>query len=176
MATKQENVLNFRSFPNPPAAPAPVAAPAGLERQAALGLTAAGIVLMAGTALDLSVLWVLQSVPSAEWEFMAVSNTVTAFPGLVISAALLMLALHLRWPRAVWAVRLLAVYLLGLGVAGGGLAGLMATDYLAMRASVPAASMPAVWSTMIKSVMLGGLYFVLLVPIGILQLRRARRG
>jgi hypothetical protein len=147
----------------------------GIGRQVEIGLWGAGLILLLSGIFDLSVLWLLQRVASPQWELMAIANTITAFPGLVLALAVLSLALYLRRAGGLWGIRILAGASVLLGLAGGALGLLMILDFFVLRGVVSPDALTALWSTTLKTVLLGGLYMVVLVPVGILQLKSSRR-
>src|ERR1700741_5334937 len=82
----------------------PLKAPA-VSSRVPLGLIGIGSLLSVAVVLDLSVLWLLQSVNSAQWEFMAAVNTLEAYPGFLLGFALILVGLYMRSPSAMLGVR-----------------------------------------------------------------------
>ena len=144
-------------------------------RHAALAFLAAGRVMLGGTIIDLGVLWIGQRQANPQWEFVAVANTLDAFPRLVLSLALLVGALYLGDSGSLLAYRILAAGFLLLGVAGAGLGGLMVTDYLALRRAVNPEGYAVFRSTAFKAAAVSALYVVVLLPLGIKGLRGPKR-
>lgn len=141
----------------------------GYVRHASMVLWTASALLLLGTIVDLGILWVFQRQPGPQWEFVALVNTLEAFPRIVIAIGMAYVALAVR-PMARSSQRLLAVALLVLGLTGAALAGLLVTDYLALSSLIAPESLAVFQSTVAKGVALGGLYAVL-VPVGIIGLR-----
>lgn len=147
-----------------------------LGRAAARTLWAAAIVYLVGSAVDLGILWIAQRQPGLQWEFVAVTNTVDAWPRLILSVALGFAAMFVGGSRSMLVQRLLATLLLLLGLGAAALGALVVLNYLSVSGALQGGSGALVKSTAVKSLALCGLYFVLLVPAGILSLRRGRPG
>lgn len=148
--------------------------PAGFERYAAIGFWAAGLVLLFGTAVDLSILWVFQRQDAPTWEFVAISNTLEAFPRLVLGFGLLYPALHFQRGLTVGSVRTLSTMLVLLGVAAAVLGVLEVTDYFVLQRQASPQTLPVLKSTTLKAATLGGAFFVILTTLGVLGWRRPR--
>lgn len=130
------------------------------------------VVYFVGSLVDLGVLWFLQRQPGVQWEFVAVTNTVAALPGLMLAVALLYAAASFGSWSSAGLERALAALLLVLGLASAGLAGLAVLNYLSVVGAGSGPSGELIRATMMKTLGLCGLYFVLLVPAGIVGLRR----
>lgn len=152
-----------------------VAADLGGARLASLGAAAAGFLMLVGSTVDLGVLWILQSQNTPQWEYVAVSNTMDAIPRLVLGTALLYLALYLRGSTSIALYRVLAGIMILLGLFAAGFGAIIVTSYFAL---VKMVTQPEAYTMLrsiaIKSVALSGLYFVVLVPLGMLGMRRPR--
>jgi ABC-type phosphate transport system permease subunit len=68
----------------------------------------------------------------------------------------------------------LAVLLILLGIAGAVIAAMMISDYFVLRDSVVPEQHKGFAGMLFKTLTLGGLHLVLLVPIGVLGVRRPR--
>lgn len=149
--------------------------PEGLRRQAGLVLWAVSGVLVLGTVVDLGVLWLAQHQSNPQWEFVALVRTLDAFPRLALGFALAYVARLLCRSRSKLGHRVLGVLVLLLGLVGAALGVLLLTDYFVLARVVEGANAQlALRSTVVKGLMLSGLYLVLLTPIGALVLRRPR--
>lgn len=150
------------------------APPHAFRRHAALGLWAAGFVFLAGTILDIAILWLTQNQGTVQWEFVAVANTIEGLPRFALAGALCFAALNVSESNSLWAFRLLALLSIVVGLGAAGLGGLMATDYLVLRRDITPEALPVLKSTVVKSVALAGIFCAVFVPAGILGLRRPR--
>jgi hypothetical protein len=146
-----------------------------VERLAAVGALAAGLVMLVGTAVDLGVLWFLQRQAGAQWEYVAIANTLESAPRIVLGIAFLYGALHLFGVRALGAYRALAGLMITFGLFAAGMGAIITTSYFALASMV---TQPEAYvmlrSIAIKAIALSGLYFIVLVPLGIIGLRRPR--
>lgn len=127
---------------------------------------------IAGAAYDLVILWVVQRQASPEWEFGALTATVETLPRFVLAIALLYIARSFRGSTSLLGYRLMAVFLIVIGLIGAAAAGLAITDYFILRRSVEPAALALFRSTTVKTVGMGVLHALLLVPLGVSGLRR----
>lgn len=141
---------------------------------AALGMWAAGGLLLLGSLVDLGILWIVQYQRNPQWEFVAIASTLEGLPRFAMAFAFFYAALYLRRSVSFAAYRTLGVGVLLLGLVGGGLGVLALMDYLALSKLVAGVPESLVRSTALKAVALGGIFFLLLVPLGILGLRRPK--
>ena len=141
------------------------------SRHGAIALLAISAVLVLGTFIDLGVLWIGQRQPSAQWEFVALANTIEGFWALVLAAALSYVAMLVGGSKSAAGYRILGIGVLGIGLAGGGLGLLLASDYLALRPGIPPEGMALLTTTTFKGLGLSALYFLVLTPLGFLGLR-----
>ena len=146
----------------------------GFERHAALGLWAAGLVLILGTVIDLAILWVLQRQAVPTWEFVAISNTLEAYPRLVLGFGLLYPALFFQRWGSVGGYRVLSSLLFLLGIGAAVLGVLEVTDYFVLRAEASPQTLPFLQSTAMKASALAGIFFLVLATVGVLGWRRPR--
>ncbi|HEX7050643.1 MAG TPA: hypothetical protein VF188_10610 [Longimicrobiales bacterium] len=139
-----------------------------------LAMLAAGLGYLIGSIIDVGVLWGLQRQAVPQWEFVAIGNTLEAFPRFTMALAFLYGALYFRRSERVAAYRVLAVGLLLGGIAAAALGALLLTDYLALArvAAGQAGALDLLRTTTFKGLALSGLFTVTLVPIGLLGLRR----
>ena len=144
----------------------------GFARHAAWALVAAGVLMLLGSLVDLGVLWGLQRQDNVRWEFVALSSTAEGFPRMALGIGLLYAAIWVAAVRTMWAWRSLALFLVALGVAAGLLGALMVTDYFALIGQIPVETRQAFRSSVAKSLTLYGLYVIVMLPIGILLVRR----
>jgi hypothetical protein len=159
---------------NPPERRTPPAA--DFAAHCSRGMWAAGAVFFGGSLVDLFVLWFLQRQNQPQWEFVAIANTMDSLPRFALALAFFYLALHIRKATSLWGYRSIAALALLLGFAGAALAGLILTDYfvLAEFARAQSGAMAMLKSTTLKAGALGGMFFVLFVPLGFLGMRRPR--
>ncbi len=137
-------------------------------------LWAGGIILLVGTAIDLGILWFAQRQDSMQWEFVAITNTVEAFARPVIALALMYAAFYFSESQPLVLLKVLAVFAVALGLAGGLLGVLLATDYLALVRSVAPEAQAVFRSTVFKAGALAATYLVVLVPIGVMGLKKPK--
>lgn len=138
------------------------------------GLWAGAGVLLLGSAIDLAVLWGLQFQSSLQWEFVAIVNTLEAYTRLVLGVALIFAALAVGRTTSLARYRVAGILFLALGIVAAALGFLLLTDYfpLSRMAENQAAARNALTVTAAKGLMLSGVYTIVLVPLGILGLRK----
>ncbi len=160
-------------------AQAVTAAPSSrLGRQAAYVLWAAAGLFLIGSAIDLGVLWILQRQPTTGWEFVALQNTLEAFPRFMLGFAFLSVALYLGRPRPETGLRLLGATMLVLAVTAAALGALVAMDYLVLARMVdPRVPLAArvLKIAALKAVALSGADTLVLGVFGVLGIRRLKR-
>lgn len=130
----------------------------------------AGLVYLVGSLVDLGVLWFLQRQPGLQWEFVAVTNTANAFPRLILAVGLIYGALAFSASEMVVLYKLMAVFLVALGVVSAIVGGLTVLNYLSLSDATTGAT--GLRSSTVKTLALCTMYFVLLVPVGIMGLKR----
>lgn len=153
-----------------------VHAPEGFRVHASLGLAGAGLVFLVGTLLDLAILWIFQRQASPQWEFTALASTSEGLPRLVLAFALIYAALYTRGSTSLLTYRMLGLGLILVGLAGAVVGALMVTDYFVLRGGINPESGQLFHSMVIKTLSLCAMYVFLLVPIGVLGLRRPKSG
>lgn len=143
-------------------------------RHGARGLWAGAAVLLLGSTVDLLVLWGLQFQANLQWEFVAIVNTLEAYTRLVLGVSLMFAALAIGRSASVLWYRAVAILLLVLGLAAGVMGVLLLTDYfpLSQIAEGQAGARGALTVTAAKGLMLSAVYTCVLVPLGILGLRK----
>ena len=149
-----------------------------LAGHAARVFVAGGAILLVGALIDLFVLWVLQRQATIQWEFVALGSTTNSYPVLVLSAALFYGALAFGGSESLARYRLAAMYVIALGLLGLSVAFLVGTNYLAVRrgARVTPEVAPMIQSLVVKSGGVSVLFGLVLLVVGLLGLRRPRRG
>lgn len=142
-----------------------------------LVLRATGAAILLGSFVDLSVLWVLQRQAQPQWEFVAMANTLEAFPRFLIALAFFFTAQYFVGSRSLLVTRLLGGGLVLLGLVAAALGAILTTAYLAL--SQVAAQQPqaeaALRSLSFKAVALSTLFFLILTPVGVLVMRKPVR-
>jgi hypothetical protein len=135
-------------------------------------MAAAGILFLVAGLLDVAILWMMQRQPQPLWEYQALANTVNGLPGFVLGAGFLFGALHVSGSTSLMSYRLLALLLIGIGLGGAAAAALMASDYFILVSGVGPDEMALFRSVAFKTIALGGLHAIVLVPLGVLGMRR----
>jgi hypothetical protein len=143
-------------------------------RHGTRGLWAGAAVLLLGSGVDLIVLWGLQFQANLQWEFVAIVNTLEAYTRLVLGASLIFAALVIGASTSIWRYRAASLLLLLLGLAAGAMGLLLLTDYfpLSQIAEGQPGAPGALTVTAAKGLMLSAVYTCVLVPLGILGLRK----
>jgi hypothetical protein len=144
------------------------------NRPAAVGLSVAGFIFIIGSIIDILLLWTLQRQPLPQWEFTALATTAEGLPRIVLGIALVFAAMFVRGSTSLLKYRLFGLMLIGLGLMGVAIAGLMVTDFFALRSLVNPEARWMFRSTVIKTMLLCGMYVVFLVPAGVLCMRRPK--
>jgi hypothetical protein len=132
---------------------------------------AAGCVVLLGVLFDLGAL-VAQRSAVAEWEFIAATRTLEALPSMLIAIVLFYLALHFGRSSSLTGHRILAVSLIVMGLVGAALGFLVLTNYFGLAKTVSPEAKMVFRATVAKALGLAALDFLVLVPAGILGLRR----
>lgn len=148
------------------------AASEGLARHAARGMWAAGVLFLAASLLDLVVLWGMQRQSQPLWEYQALANTVDGLPGFALAAGFMFGALYIGGSGSLLVYRLLGLLLIGIGLAGAAAAALMTSDYFILVTGVGPDEMALFRSVAFKTIALGGLHTIVLLPLGVLGMRR----
>jgi len=143
----------------------------GVGAGAGMMLAITGIVFLVGTAVDLGVLWILQRQETIQWEFVALTRTMDGFPRLVLAAALLYAGMSFTegWNRTRKAV---SSFVVVLGLAAGGIGVLIAMDYTSLAEGINEQARPALRSSALKTLVLSGLHFLVLLPAGVIGFRK----
>jgi hypothetical protein len=149
-----------------------------LADNAARVFAAAGAILLIGALIDLFALWVLQRQPTIQWEFVALGTTTNSYPVLAISAALFHGALALKGTDSLGQYRLAAAYVVLLGLMGLTVGFLIGTNYLAVRrgANITGQAAPIFRGLLLKSGGTSLLFGLVMLAVGLLGLRKPRRG
>lgn len=168
MASRNPIVMERASRPGRPSSHQP------FGKVAALGMWAAGGLLLLGSLVDLGILWIVQHQRNPQWEFVAIASTLEGLPRFAMALAFFYAALYLRRSTSLAAYRTLSAGVLVVGLVGGGLGVLALMDYLALSSMVAGVPESLIRSTALKAVALGGIFLLLLVPLGLLGLRRPK--
>ena len=143
-------------------------------RPIAFALAAAGLIFILGSIADVLILWLFQRQPLPQWEFTALATTTEGLPRIALGAALVYAALHVRGSTSLPGYRLLGLLLVLIGLIGAMLGGLMVLNYFTLRSTVQPGAGGLFLGTVAKTLLLCGLYVVLLIPAGILSMRRPK--
>jgi hypothetical protein len=145
------------------------------EQNAARALWAGGLIYLIGSLADLAAVWILNRVPgSPDYEFTALANTLDGTPRIVLAVAMIWVALHIRGSNSLMAQRLLSSVLLVLGIAGAIMGAIIVADYFVLRTAVAEPDQKLFLSITLKALTLSALHLVVLVPVGVLGVRRPR--
>lgn len=142
---------------------------------ASRALWAAGLIFLIGSFADLVLLWtVSRQAANPQWEFTALALTIEGTPRIVLAVAMIWVALYIRGVSSLITQRAFGVLLILLGIGGGVIGAIMISDYFVLRGMVPPAEMKTFASVVLKTLTLSALHLVLLVPFGVLSVRRPR--
>jgi len=145
-------------------------------KNAARVLWAVGLLFLIGSVADLVLLWTVTNDPgNAQWEFTALAVTVEGTPRIVLAIGLIWIALHLRGTVSLIIQRLFGVLLILLGIGGAVIGAMMISDYFVIRGGIAPGEMSTFVSIVLKTLTLSLLHLLLLVPVGVLSVRRPRR-
>ena len=148
---------------------------AGFERHAAIGFWIASIPLFIGNFIDLGTLWLLQRQSGPAWEFIAIGNTIDAYPRLALALGLMYPAVYFQKWNRVAVYRALSALLIVFALSAALLGVMQFMDFLVLRRQATPDSLALLRSTMIKGVGLSGVFFLLLGFFGLAGFRRPRR-
>jgi hypothetical protein len=145
------------------------------EQNAARALWAGGLIYLIGSLADLATLWIINRIPdNPDWEFTALANTLDGTPRIVLAVAMIWVALHIRGSNSLVIQRLMGVLLLLLGVAGAIMGAMVIADYFVLREAVAPPDQKLFLSITLKALTLSALHLLVLVPVGVLSVRRPR--
>lgn len=134
----------------------------------------AAIALILATLADIGVLWILQRMPTTEWEFIAVSRSLDQGLNLIAGFGFAGVGIGLGSGRyAKVALRAVGGFALLCALGAFVLEVLMIMDYLALRGDVTPESGGGFNGTVAKALLLGTLYALVLLFGGISALRSA---
>lgn len=145
-----------------------------LAGSAARMMWAAGYIFLLGSVVDILLLWTMQRQPEPAYEFASLAATIEGTPRIALAMALIMGGNYIRGSVSLIAQRLCAIVLLVLGLAGAVIGALVLADYFVVRPQVQPAEQRLFLSTVLKALTLAALHVVILVPVGVLGLRRPR--
>lgn len=144
-------------------------------RNAARVLWAVGLLYLIGSLADVVLAWVVNVEPgNPNLEFMALATTIEGTPRIVLAIALIWVALYVRGSTSLFTQRFFGVLLILLGIGGAVVGALMISDYFVIRPQVQPGEQKVFASIVFKTLTLSALHFVLLVPVGVLSVRRPR--
>ena len=141
---------------------------------AARALYAAGLIFLIGSIADIMTLWVMQAQPDPEWEFSSLVSTIEGTPRIVLAIAMILAGNYVRGTSSLVAQRLFAAILLMLGLAGAVIGALILSDYFVVRGAVEPDKQKIFLSVVLKALTLSALHVLILVPVGVLGLRRPK--
>lgn len=144
------------------------------HRPAAVALSVTGFIFIIGSFVDLLLLWTVQRQSVPQWEFTALATTAEGLPRIVLGIALVFAGMYVRGSTSLLKYRLFGLLLVGLGLMGVAIAGLMVTDFFALRSVVNPEARWIFRSTVLKTLLLCGMYVVFLIPAGVLCMRRPK--
>ena len=139
------------------------------------GLWLGAGVLLLGSFIDLAVLWGLQFEGNPQWEFVASINTLEAYTRFGIAIALVYAALYAGRSTALWLYRLIGACVLLLGLVAAVLGLILVNDYFVLARLAGDQANSGLVVSVTKGILLSGTFTLLMVPIGILGLRRPRK-
>lgn len=145
------------------------------ERNAARALWAGGLIYLIGSFADLAAMWIINRVPgNPDFEFTALANTLDGTPRIVLAVAMIWVALHIRGSNSLMIQRLMGILLILLGIAGAIMGAMVIADYFVLRGSVAPPDQKLFVSITLKALTLSALHLLVLVPVGVLSVRRPR--
>jgi hypothetical protein len=142
---------------------------------AARALWAAGIIYLIGSVADM----VLGLIVGADWgnpawEFATTSGSAEGTPRIVLAIALIWVAMYIRGSSSLAAYRLFSLLLIAVGALSAVLGAIATSDYFILRPMMDASALPAATNVLLKTLTLSTLQVVLLIPVGVLGVRRPR--
>ena len=145
---------------------------AGFRRPAARALLAAALILGLGSVLDVVVLWGMQRQPGPQGEFAALVATAEGLPRIVLAVSLAYAGFLVRESTVLLRFRALGLVLVAVGLLGAVVGGMVVSDYFVLRSVVEPASIALFRSAVFKTLALCTLYVLVLIPVGVLAMRR----
>jgi hypothetical protein len=143
------------------------------EQNAARVLWAAGLLYLIGSLADVILAWFVNADPgNPNSEFITLSSTVEGTPRIVLAVALIWVALHIRGSASLITQRFFGLILILLGIGGAIVGAMMVSDYFVIRGQVLPEEQTVFASIVLKTLTLSALHLVLLVPVGVLAVRR----
>jgi hypothetical protein len=142
---------------------------------AARVLWSVGLIFLVGSLADLVLAWAINNRPGDPvWEFNQLAGTIEGTPRIVLALALIWVALYIRGSVSVIIQRVFGFMLILLGIAGAVIGAMMISDYFVIRGNIPPEDTKLFLSIVLKTLTLSALHLVLLIPVGVLSVRRPR--
>lgn len=144
-------------------------------QNAARALLAAGLIFLIGSLADLILLWTVnRDAGNPQFEFTALSLTVEGTPRIALAIALIWGSVHIRGVTSPLLQQVMGVSLILLGMLGAVVGAMMISDFFVLRGNIQPGEMRAFTSVVLKTLTLSALHLAVLVPVGVLSVRRPR--
>ena len=142
---------------------------------AARALWAAGLIYLIGSLADIVLLVVVNSNwGNPAWEYAVTSGTVEGTPRVVLAIALIWVAMYIRGVSSLATYRLFSVLLIAIGVLSGVFGAVGVSDYFILRPMLEPSTVKDATHVLLKMITLSGLQVLLLIPVGVMGVRRPR--
>jgi|GEM_PF-2409574 len=146
-------------------------------RAATWVLWAVGLIYLLATIVDFTILWGFQRQDNVQWEFVALTRTAEGWPRLLLAMAFIYVALALKEEPSKLLVKGFGVFLIVLGLAGAAIGAMAGMDFLSLRAVITEnPGREALQTSTLKTLALSAMYFLFVVPAGVVALLGPRKG
>ena len=154
----------------------PAVGPDGRAFLAGLALFVVAFVFVLGTAIDFTTLWFFQRQDQPTWEFVALSSIAEGLGRPILGLGLMYAGSYLAGWRQKWLQVLLSLASLFLGVVALAVTALIGTDYVVLAPLVEGTQLISMKVIAIKAALLGVVYGMALIPLGIVGFRIVKKG
>ena len=142
---------------------------------ASRALWAAGLIYLIGSLADLVLLLAVKpNWGNPTWEFTVTSGTVEGTPRIILAIALIWVAMYIRGSSSLVVYRLFSLLLILIGALSGVFGAVGVSDFFILRPMMDAANLRLALNVVLKMVTLSGLQVLLLIPVGVMGIRRPR--
>jgi len=138
-------------------------------------LWAAGLIYLIGSLADM----VLQMIVGADWgnpawEYTVTTGAVEGTPRIVLAIAFIWVAMYIRGSSSLAGYRILSIVLIASGAACAVFGAIAISDYFILRPMMDAGGQRLATNILLKTLILSALQVMLLIPVGVMGVRRPR--
>jgi hypothetical protein len=138
-------------------------------------LWAAGLIYLIGSLADMVLgMAVGSDWGNPAWEYTVTSGAVEGTPRIVLAIALIWVAMYIRGSSSLATYRVFSLLLIAIGALCAVLGAVAISDYFILRPMLEGEALRVGTNILLKTLTLSGLQVVLLIPVGVMGVRRPR--